>query len=90
MDNPVTEEELDRTSRASGWPTAAPEHPAGSCPGVSSICQPELGTQQQHGGVPGTHGPPSLPNHQDHSTSHEGGFRQKISPNVIFSLPASV
>lgn len=87
VDNPVSEE---RPNLQDCW--VAHSSPTASCRelsrGVFHMPASAWRTAKD-GGVPGTHGPPSLPSHQDHSTSQEGGFRQKISPNVIFSLPVS-
>lgn len=90
MDKSVTEEEPDKDLKGCCGP---PSSPRASCEELSRGVF-HMPAQAWHtakdGGVPGTRGPPSLPSHQDHSTSQEGGFRQKISPNVIFSLPVSV
>lgn len=91
MGSPVTEEEPDRDLKGC-W--VAHSSPKSILQGAVQGCLPYASLGLAHSKrwwcVPGTHGPPSLPSHQDHSTSQEGGFRQKISPNVIFSFPVSV
>lgn len=74
------------TSRMLGGPQRPQSILPGAVQGVFHMPASAWRTAKD-GGVPGTHGPPL--SHQDHSTSQEGGFRQKISPNVIFSLPVS-
>lgn len=90
MGNPVTEEELDRDLRVGGWPTAAQSILLGAVQGWLPYASLSL-AHSNHMVVCQVHTSLlPLPSHQDHCTSHEGGFCQRISPNVILSLPVSV